>query len=94
MEVTPLRYGRVRAAYRESSRRFPQGGARFVIFSVLFFAIELGVFLISIVVITGAWDLEGKNDTVAGITFLVIGLGFLAFYSWMVTYLARSPGDG
>ncbi len=65
-----------------------------MIFSVLFLAIELGVFLISIFVIAGAWDLEGTNDTVAGITFLLIGLGFLAFYWWMVTYLARSTGDG
>ena len=82
------------AAYRECSRRFPQGGARFVIFSVLFFAIDLGVFLISISVIAGAWHLEGTNDRSAGITFLVIGLGLLTFYWWMVTYLARSTGDG
>ena len=87
------REGRVMAAYRASSRRFPQGGARFVIFSVLFFAIELAVFVISILVIAGAWDLEGENDRVAGITFLGIGLGFLAFYWWMVTYLAGSKGD-
>ena len=92
--MTSLLHGRVLAAYRECSRRFPQGGARFVIFSVLFFAINLGVFLISILAIAGAWDLEGTNDRVAGITFLVIGLGLLAFYWWMVTHLARSTGDG
>ncbi len=80
-------------AYRESSRRFPQGGARFVIFSVLLFAIDLAVFVISILVLAGALELEGENDTSAGLTFLVIGLGLLAFYWWMITYLTRSKGD-
>ena len=91
--MTPALHGRVVAAYRESSRRFPQGGARFVIFSVLFFAIALGVFVISILVLAGAWELEGENDTGAGLTFLVVGVGFLAFYWWMLTYLTRSKDD-
>ena len=81
------------AAYRESSRRFPQGGARFVIFSVLLFVIDLAVFVISILVLAGALELEGENDTGPGLTFLVIGLGLLAFYWWMITYLTRSKGD-
>ena len=81
------------AAYRESSRRFPQGGARFVIFSVLFFAIELVVFVVSILVVAGALELEGENDTGAGMTFLVVGVGLLGFYWWMLTYLSRSRDD-
>ena len=92
-EVTATLQERVLAAYRESGRRFPQGGARFVIFSVLFFAIELGVFLMSILVLAGAFELEGENDTGAGMTFLVVGVGLLGFYWWMLAYLTRSRDD-
>lgn len=85
--------GKVAAAYHESVRRFPRGGARFVVFSVLFLAITLAVFVISVLVIVGSWDLEGANDRTAGLTFLGIAIGALGLYWWMVGHLTRSKGS-
>ena len=92
--MAPDRQRRVMAAFHESGCRFPRGGARFVIFTVLFLAITLAVFLISILVMVGAWDLDGANDRAAGLTFLGIGIGALGFYWWMITYLTRSKPTG